>query len=107
MKNLFIILVILLTSCKGVECDYSTYQKQHTEDSLQIIKLVTEKDSINKAYLDCELRSSTKDQRIRSIADTLFLYKARVANVRKYLNICLKNPTQDKFLKGWVRRALE
>lgn len=26
--------------------------------------------------------------------------------VRFYINICMKNPKQDKFLKGWVRRAV-
>lgn len=45
------------------------------------------------------------------VSDTLGrrLLHARlvISNVRYYLNLAIKNPTQDKFLKGWIRRALQ
>lgn len=48
---------------------------------------------------------------IRVVADTVAarLLHARlvISNVRYYLNITIRNPSQDKFLKGWIRRALE
>lgn len=31
----------------------------------------------------------------------------KINKVKFYLNICLKNSSQDKFLKGWIRRAVE
>lgn len=31
----------------------------------------------------------------------------RLNRVKFYLNICIRNPSQDKFLKGWIRRALK
>ncbi len=37
----------------------------------------------------------------------LFLANYKVEKVRYYLNITLRKPTQTKFLKGWIRRAIE
>jgi hypothetical protein len=42
-----------------------------------------------------------------SIANQLFLARYKLERVKYYLNICLRNPSQDKFLKGWIRRAIE
>lgn len=44
---------------------------------------------------------------IDSIRNMLHLYKFKIERVKYYLNICLKNPNQDKFLKGWIRRAVQ
>lgn len=41
-----------------------------------------------------------------SIAKKLFLASYKLERVRKYLKICLRNPSQDKFLKGWIKRAI-
>lgn len=42
-----------------------------------------------------------------SIGRLLFLSNYKVEKVRYYLNITLRDRSQDKFLKGWVRRAIE
>lgn len=42
-----------------------------------------------------------------SLRSKLFLVTYKVERVRYYLNIALRNPSQDKFLKGWVKRAIE
>lgn len=42
-----------------------------------------------------------------SLKTQLFLNKYKVEKVKFYLNICMRDKTQDKFLKGWVRRAIE
>ncbi len=31
----------------------------------------------------------------------------RLNRVKFYLNICIKHPNQDKFLKGWIKRAIQ
>lgn len=43
----------------------------------------------------------------RRLADSLLHKKLIISNVQYYLNICLKNPSQDKFLKGWIKRAVQ
>lgn len=42
-----------------------------------------------------------------SLKTELFLAQFTVTRVRYYLDICLRNPTQDKFLKGWIKRAIQ
>lgn len=41
-----------------------------------------------------------------TLAKRLLHARLVISNVKYYLNICMRNPTQDKFLKGWIRRAV-
>lgn len=43
---------------------------------------------------------------INVIPDEYLLYKLRVINARHYLEIIRKNPSQVKFLHGWMKRAI-
>lgn len=43
---------------------------------------------------------------IKVIPDEYLLYKLRVINARHYLEIIRKNPSQVKFLHGWMKRAI-
>lgn len=42
-----------------------------------------------------------------TLSSQLFLSNYKIEKVKFYLAICLRDKTQDKFLKGWVRRAVE
>lgn len=42
-----------------------------------------------------------------SLRSKLFLANYKVEKVRFYLNLTIKNPSQTKFLKGWVKRAIQ
>lgn len=42
-----------------------------------------------------------------SLRTALFQAQFKVNKVRYYLKICLRNPSQDKFLKGWIKRAIQ
>ena len=37
----------------------------------------------------------------------LFVANLKIERVRYYLAIAQKNPSQTKFLKGWINRALD
>ena len=37
----------------------------------------------------------------------LYISNKRLTKVVFYSNICIKNPKQIKFLKGWIRRTME
>lgn len=41
------------------------------------------------------------------LANKLLSSNLMIENARYYVNITIKNPSQDIFLKGWMRRALE
>jgi hypothetical protein len=47
------------------------------------------------------------DKLYDSLRNALYLANFRIERVRFYLNICLKNSSQDKFLKGWIGRAIK
>lgn len=42
-----------------------------------------------------------------SLSVALFLSNYRVEKIKYYLNICNKNPKQDKFLRGWINRSVK
>lgn len=56
-----------------------------------------------------QLRDSLKVIRLKkdSISGQLFLANYKVEKVRYYLKICNKTPSNNKFLKGWVTRAVK
>ncbi|WDF45237.1 putative peptidoglycan-binding domain-containing protein [Chryseobacterium sp. KACC 21268] len=67
---------------------------QHKYDSLMIV-------SFRK---DLKIDSLYSDN--QKLAKDLLHKKLIIKNAQYYLNITVKNPKQDKFLKGWMRRAL-
>jgi len=44
---------------------------------------------------------------IDTLKTNLFISEYKVEKVKYYLSIVLRNPSQEKFLKGWIRRAVE
>lgn len=114
-------LILSCTDPKKPEIAINLNETVHKQDSIRILELT----SINTRYNDtiCVLRSQLDSVRSVQIKDPLFILKAKndtlkthlfvsnykVERVRYYLNICLKDQTgsQDKFLKGWIRRAIE
>ncbi len=69
------------------------------------IKLEAERDSL----LDIKRPVLIKENKRQtdSLRSALQVARFKLERVRFYLNICLRNPTQDRFLKGWIRRAIE
>jgi hypothetical protein len=42
-----------------------------------------------------------------SLTRKLFVAEYKLQRVKYYLNIAIKNPSQTKFLKGWIKRAIQ
>lgn len=59
------------------------------------MQLVSARDSIKKLL-----------HKNDSLKANLFLESFKVEKVKYYLSICKKNPTNNKYLKGWVIRAV-
>jgi hypothetical protein len=47
------------------------------------------------------------DAIVDSLNKKLFVANLKLERVRYYLAIAQKNPSQTKFLKGWINRALD
>jgi len=123
MKIFMIIMLALIASCKTpapttvAVCDFSAdsirlsnklhnfydtvlyyYDIEH-EGNLRTI------DSLINARTPIIITGDRK--RLDSAISAMQIANFKLERIRYYLNITLKNPTQDKFLKGWVRRAIE
>lgn len=60
----------------------------------------------NTVIISRDFEIDSLKQRVDTLAKKLLYEKAVVSQVEYYLDICMRNPSQDKFLKGWIRRAL-
>jgi hypothetical protein len=55
------------------------------------------------ALSSCDSLTRTVD----SLKKQLFVANFKVERVRYYLKVVDKNPSQSKFLRGWVKRAVD
>jgi hypothetical protein len=44
---------------------------------------------------------------IDSLRRKLFVSDYKIQRVKYYLGIAIKNPSQTKYLKGWIKRAIQ
>ncbi|WNN12497.1 hypothetical protein MA9V2_248 [Chryseobacterium phage MA9V-2] len=87
--------------------------KKSFDDEVIASPIFTEADSAKDKFIvylgviekiETEIIPTLKEQELEISRSTLHK-KLVVANAQYYLNITLRNPSQDKFLKGWTRRA--
>jgi hypothetical protein len=118
MKNLILILVLFLSvfSCKRNDAKTPVDNESVVVvDSFPVIVKDTVQIDLGyqKKYDSLLVLNLRKDLKIDSfqavnnkLAKDLLHNKLIIKNAQYYLNITIKNPSQDKFLKGWMRRAL-
>lgn len=96
-----------LLSCKMDGRELHT-EKQEFSDLVhtRIDTVFVEKIVIDTFYIKTGNCDSLK-RVVSELNDKLFVSNYKIERVRYYLNIAINNPSQDKFLKGWVRRAIE
>lgn len=96
MKCLVILFSIILMACANNEAA-KTYGIQDTSNiAIAYIKVPVDTSGNAALRRKCD-----------SLQTALFQAQFKVNKVRYYLKICLKNPSQDKFLKGWIKRAIQ
>lgn len=52
-------------------------------------------------------KTDSLKQAIDSLRTKLFIAEYKLQRVKYYLNITLKDASQTKFLKGWIKRAIQ
>lgn len=95
----YLALLILLASCQP---------KQTT-------KVVTIKDTVfvhdtlvkTNIYIDTVFVECPKKRELDSLKEKVFVAEYKLQRISKFVRICTANPSQDKFLKGWITRALK
>ena len=61
---------------------------------------------LGQRVFECDSILEVRDRQISALKDSLFIAKYKIEGVKKYLKICDKNPSQIKFLRGWIKRAI-
>lgn len=105
MRYLLIISIGLLFSCKA-PVDRTCWG-QHYADSTQLSNMAQELTMCNLRVDLLRIRLDSVQGLLDTTKTQLFLSNYKVEKVRFYLNICDKNPTQVKFLRGWIKRGIE
>lgn len=110
MKNLILLFLFLFASCKQAEI-----QPRIIEMPIEIIKIDTVYvPKIDTVFIEKPNTSITKIQKANDslkvanniLGKQLLHNKLIIQNAKYYLNIVNKNPSQQKFLRGWMNRAL-
>lgn len=111
MKHLFLA-IVLASGCAGSSVVEKAKECPPVPDPVVIRDTVYIPGPTRIVQMPCSYDSMIRRyDSLRIVADTvarrLLHSRLIISNVRYYLNITLRNPSQDKFLKGWIRRALE
>lgn len=119
MKFLIFISALFLTACvTGPKKDYhkdwqqvpdQMYVRLANCDSASAVKdlqICLLQDSLALIKKQVAQKTMGSPALIDSLKTNLFLANYKIEKVKYYLKICYKNPSQDKFLKGWVTRAV-
>ncbi len=109
MKNLIIIFSFTLVSCSSQTPATLKYIEPDQPIAVELGQRIFICDStVNaKDIIIAALRDSLKQSIVKndSLHKQLFLANFKTINIIGYCNICIKNPSQIKFLKGWINRA--
>ncbi len=112
MKNIiYIFILIALVSCRSVQT--KTVYEIHTKtDTLTLCDTINIIDTFYVEYKTIDTVFIQKTDTFKfgncdSLKERLFVIDYKLQRVRYYLNIAINNPSQTKFLKGWIRRVIE
>lgn len=110
MKNFIVLILFFLIGCKQAEIKPIIFAKPLETirvDTVFVVKIDTvfiTKSTTNIVQLQ-KSNDSLKSLN-NKLAKDLLHQKLVIENAKYYLNIVNKNPTQQKFLRGWMNRAL-
>jgi len=105
MKKLIVLFAILAFSCKSDPVKVQTTVRDSVVYRDSLITIQRPDSSMSADSLRVIIAQFKREN--DSLKTALFIAQYKVNRVRYYLNICLRNPSQDKWLKGWVLRAIK
>lgn len=108
MKNIIFVILLFLFSCKQADQKPVVIEKVKV-DTVFIPKIDTvivevEKENVGVIKLQKDVDSLKVAN--NKLGKELLHSKQVIENAKYYLNIVNKNPSQQKFLRGWMNRAL-
>ena len=110
MKNLIVLILFLLTGCKQAEIKPTIIEKPFEVIRIDTIFIPkTDTVFITKSDVSViQLQKSIDSLKTANnkLGKRLLHSELVITNAKYYLNIVNKNPSQQKFLRGWMNRAL-
>lgn len=110
MKNLILLFVFLFAaSCKRAEMKPVVIEKPVETVKIDTVVIrLTDTVYVVKSDDSARLLRSVDSLKTANnkLGKELLHNKLIIQNARYYLNIANKNPSQQKFLRGWMNRAL-
>lgn len=105
MRYLILLTALTVASCKPPQPKTAL---PDTPAPLVLRDTVTLRDTVQLPGKTDTLyvKDPAMQRRLDSISRALFVANYKLQRVRYYVRICQRNPSQDKFLKGWVIRAI-
>ena len=115
--NLFIILFLILVGCepKDKVVDQSYYYEQiindlnaqvvAAQDSIVVLNniIVAKEEAYNTTLENLKMCDSSNV----NLKAELFVANYKLGRIKEYSDIVKRNPSQVKFLRGWINRVLE
>ena len=109
MKKIFSIIIIGI--CVIVLCTLCTNFKNNTIPVEKIIYIpITDSTCVDSFVYYKEQLRRTKDSLVYvkdSLGEDLFVAKYKLSRIKYYTDIVDKKPSQLKYYKGWIKRALK
>lgn len=115
MKNLILVFLLILTGCKSTNQDSPILQPtpEPVKEIIYVPKIDTvriQDDHFKKKYDSIQVIRKREIDSLKAVNNKLgkeLLHnKLIIQNAKYYLNIVNKNASQQKFLRGWMNRAL-
>jgi len=110
LKYSFLILSFLILSCNKQKdnCpELSELRNQVREDSIKYSDLQYEYKQLEISFIPLLDSAKLWKKDNDSLKTQLFLSNYKVEKVRFYINIVDRDGSQEKFLRGWVKRAIK
>ena len=98
--------LLLILLCIGCHAKVKRVQEISKPDT--VINYIKVTDTL---YLNAPVPPPNNFKQLKTINDSLYtkllLSNYKVEKVKYYLGICDRNPSQKKFLFGWMKRAVQ
>lgn len=114
-KIILLLTILTISACQKKTVPHTPKQIVHDtiyRDTVYIVENIPVLDyEVIDSLLTIQERLTAENDSLRTVSDTLAkrLLHSRLmlSNAKYYLDICNRNPSQDKFLRGWLNRVFD
>ncbi len=106
MMKLIPVLLVFFISCGPSKSELEA-QSHVKRDSIRLASLVQDSAYCSELVLQFRHQNDSLKHLNDTLNTKLFLSEFKVEKVKRYLEIVRRNRSQNKYLRGWVTRAVQ